>query len=289
MTLSKSLAAKLLQLAKGDKIPASKLNYPLIAELLIEGIVADSRLGRSKSVLYIASPQALNAFLFNRFSIPDLEIYIDTLNAADLSRALMVQAAADSKVKTVRTFKGFLINSYGPIKASLNQQQITIHPPRGTFQFIHDFESFVPDKDVTIIGVENSENFSQIHKQQYLFKDFHPLFVSRYPQNQSKDLIKWLQHIPNHYLHFGDFDFAGIDIYLNEYKRHLGARSTFFVPEDVGPLFAKLGSKKLYDIQRINYNTHDIEETAILQLIELMHKYKKGLEQEALITILRDY
>ena len=46
------------------------------------------------------------------------------------------------------------------------------------------------------------------------------LFVCRYPQ--SNDLIKWLQSIPNRYLHFGDLDFAGINIYLNEFKKYLG-------------------------------------------------------------------
>jgi len=35
------------------------------------------------------------------------------------------------------------------------------------------------------------------------------LFVSRYPQTQSKDLLNWLQSIPNPYLHFGDFDLTG--------------------------------------------------------------------------------
>lgn len=285
MKLSKSLATKLLQLAKGEKIPASKLNHPLIAELLGEGIIVDSRSGRLKSVLYISRTESLDAFLFNRFSIADLEIYIDTLNRVDLSRALMVQSAADSKVKIIRTFKGFLINSYEPITAILNQQQITIQPPQGTFQFIHDFEHFIPQPDVTIISVENAENFSLIGKQQYLFRGLKTLFVSRYPQNQSKDLVKWLSGIQNPHLHFGDYDFAGINIYLQEYKRHLGARTRFFIPPDLEGLINKYGNKKIYDNQKANFALETIEEPEILQIITLLHKYKRGLEQEALIWL----
>lgn len=285
MKLSKSLAAKLLQLARGEKIPASKLKYPLIAELLAEGIIVDSRSGRLKSVLYISHKELLDAFLINRYAITNLEIYIETLNRDDLSRALMVQSAANSKVKKIRTFKGFLINSYEPITATLNQQQITIQPPQGTFQFIHDFERFIPQPDVTIVSVENAENFSLIDKQQYLFKGLKTLFVSRYPQNQSKDLVKWLSGIQNRHLHFGDYDFAGINIYLQEYKRHLGIRTRLFMPPDLEDLITRYGNRKTYDNQKANFALESIQEPEILQIITLLHKYKKGLEQEALILL----
>src|SRR5690625_4061911 len=75
--------------------------------------------------------------------------------------------------------------------------------------------------------MENARNFSQIHKQRYLFEEINPLFVSRYPQNQNQDFIRWIQQIPNTYLHFGDFDLAGISIYINEYKKHLGDKASF--------------------------------------------------------------
>lgn len=284
MKLSKALAIKLLQLYKGEKMPASSLNYPLVKELMADGIIADNRAGRSKSLLYVPLPATLQAFLLNRFSIKDLDSYITLLNTKELSRAILVQTASDSKIKRVRTFKGFLVNSYEPISATLNGQNIIIHPTPGTFQFIHSIESFVPHSNITIVGVENSENFSQINKQQQLFENINALFVCRYPLNQSKDLIKWLQAIPNRYIHFGDFDFAGIGIYLNEYKTHLGNRATFFVPNNLGSLITKFGSKRLYDIQKMNFKIDQINEQGLSQTIELLHKHKKGLEQEALIV-----
>lgn len=283
--LSKTLAFKFLQLCGGESIPASKLNHSLVAELIAEGIIIDTRTGRSKSLLTLPVPANLHAFLLNRFSIQDLEKYAQSLRQEDVSRAELVKSASDSKIKKVRTFKGFLVNSYQPIKAVLNEAAFVVNPTAGTFQFIHDFENFIPDPDVTIVGVENAENFSQIHQQQQLFHGIQPLFVSRYPQGQSKDLIKWLQKIPNPYLHFGDFDFAGIGIYINEYKCYLKDRAQFFIPNHFEMLIAKVGSRRLYDLQKINFKIDHSTEPALLITINLLHKYKKGLEQEALIFI----
>lgn len=282
--LSKAIAAKLLQLSKGEKLPASKLKHPLVAELLEEGILADNRMGRSKSALYLPQPESLKAFLFNRFSINDLEVYLEALQAEEVSRAQLVQVSTNSKVKRVRTFEGFLVNCYEPIKARLHGNEVIINPPEGMFHFIHAFEKFEPHPDVTIVGVENAENFSRVESQRHLFKGLRPLFVSRYPQNQSKDMIRWLQAIPNPYIHFGDFDFAGIGIYLHEYKRYLGSRATWFVPAGLESMLLKWGNKKLYDAQKANFDSNQIEEPSILEVIELMHQYKRGLEQEALIV-----
>ena len=111
------------------------------------------------------------------------------------------------------------------------RQHLTIQPREGTFTFIYDFETFFPPDNITIVGIENPENFRHIQKQKKFFEDIQPLFVSRYPQN--KDLIKWLQTIPNSYLHFGDFDFAGLNIYINEFKKHLHDKATFYLPPDI--------------------------------------------------------
>jgi len=177
------------------------------------------------------------------------------------------------------------VNCYTPITAKVNSNELIINPIDGVFQFICDFESFTIPQDITIVGIENPENFRYIAEQQYLFENIKPLFVSRYPQNQSKDLIKWLLSIPNHYLHFGDFDFAGIGIYLNEYQKHLGDRSKFFVPENIEELMDKYGNKALYDTQKLNFDARTIKEHNLLKLISLIHKYKRGLEQEILIKI----
>ena len=278
-----ALAEKLLLLLEGESIPASKLKYTIVDELLAEGILYKP--GKLKSTIQLVDQQQLQLYLQNYYAISDLNLYVETLKKEEYSRADLVTISADSKLRNVRTFKGFLVNCNRPISTKLNDELFIIHPQEGSFQFIYDFEKFVPDADVTIVGIENPENFRHITKQQYLFKDIQPLFVSRYPQNQSQDMIKWLQSIPNNYLHFGDFDLAGIGIYINEYKQKLDYKSSLFIPDNIDYLLSTYGNKSRYDEQKANFEISLIEEQELLQLIKLIHQHKKGLDQELLINI----
>jgi hypothetical protein len=282
MKLPLNIAEKLLLLVSGEKIPSSKLKHEIIKDLISEGII--HKPGKLKSTVQLANNQQLKLYLENRFAIKDLHTYIETFKKEDLIRADLVSVAADSKLKAVRTFKGFLVNCYSPALVTLNGQSLSILPTNGTFNFIYDFESFIPEKEITIVGIENPENFRHISKQKYLFQNIKPLFVSRYPQNQSKDLIKWLQSIPNAYLHFGDFDFAGIGIYLNEFKKHFDNKAKFFTPNNIDKIIKESGSKKRYDEQKINFDIRKIKEENLLQLLDSIHRHKKGLDQEIFIN-----
>lgn len=277
-----NIAEKLLLLANGEKIPSSKLKHEIVKDMISEGII--HKPGKLKSTVQLADKQQLKLYLENRFAIKDLRTYIETFKKEGLLRADLVAVSADSKIKSLRTFKGFLVNCYSPTLATLNGQAITISPTNGTFNFIYDFESFIPEQDITIVGIENPESFRHIDKQKYLFKNIKPLFVSRYPQNQSKDLIKWLQLIPNNYLHFGDFDFAGIGIFLNEFKKHLDNKAMFFIPANIDNSIKKSGSKKRYDEQKINFDIGKIKEEDLLQLLDSIYRHKKGLDQEIFIN-----
>jgi hypothetical protein len=275
------IAEKLLQLSQGVIIPSGAAKHALIEELVSERII--ERTGRIQKKLTLVDSKPLFLYLQNKHGINDLKKYIEVYQKEYLQRNELVDISSNSKLRQIRTFKGFLVNSYMPIKAALNGKPITLNFTDGTFQFIYDFEKFIPEENVTIVGIENPENFRYIETQKYLFKEIQPLFVSRYPQNQSKDLVKWLQSIPNNYLHFGDFDFAGIGIYLNEYKRHLEKRALFFVPNNIEELINLNGNRILYNEQNINFKVERINEENLLKLIETIHKYRKGLEQELLI------
>jgi len=280
MKLPISIAENLILLQNGEKIPYSRIQHTIVKEMLENGILKKQMLGRSKTLIYLSQKQALNDFLQNHYGIFDLRNYIDGLIKTDLTRAEATAISSNSKLKGGRTFKGFLINCYSPIQAMLNEEHIILNPLKGTFQFIYDFEKFSIPTDITIVGIENPENFRHIDKQQYLFKHIKPLFVCRYPQKQSKDLIKWLQSITNQYLHFGDFDFAGIGIYLNEYKKYLTDKASFFIPANIEKMIASHGNRDRYAVQKEAFDEETIDENNLKELITLLHKYKKGLDQE---------
>lgn len=277
------IAEKLILLLNGEKISASKLKHSVTDTMIGNGILELQIQGRSKKLVFLRSPERLNDYLSNHFGINSLHDYLSVHKQEHALRSDFVEISSDSKLRKVRTFKGFLVNSYFPIEARLNDEPLLINPRTGSFHFVYDFEGFTIPVDLTVVGIENPENFRYINKQMYLFDGIKPLFVSRYPQNQSKDLIKWLQTIPNPYLHFGDLDFAGIGIYLNEFKKHLGNRATFFIPSNTEELFGRYGNRELYDNQKSNFSIEEIEEIKLNQLITMINEYKRGLEQEVFI------
>ena len=281
MKLNLKIAKILVKLINGESIPNSSVKGRLIDDLVDENIIY--RKGKHKKSLELINEEALHTYLFNQLEINNLYDFINLLEKPISSRAESTRITADSKVSNERAFKGFLVNSYRSVVAELNNNVIIIHPQVGSFIFIYDYESFTIPKEITVVGVENAKNFSEIHKQKNLFKNINPIFISRYPQNQNKDFIKWMNSIKNNYLHFGDFDFAGIGIYINEYKKHLSERASLFIPENIKNDLKK-GSRARYDKQRINFEIADIQEPKVLELIELIKKEKKGLDQEYYIN-----
>lgn len=284
MKLSLTIAVQIQQMLEGVELPSSKVKHIVINKLVEDGLVYVRQAGRTRQMYSIRNIGAFKSYLSNQFGIDDLQNYIEKLSSEDLTRAEAVAISSNSKLKRIRTFKGFLISSYEPINALLNDENIVIYPSEGSFSFIYDYENFTPVQYITIVGIENPENFRWISKQRFLFKNITPLFVSRYPH--SNDLIKWLQRIPNRYIHFGDFDFVGINIYLSEYKKYLGEKASFFVPEKIDKMIKSKGNRDLYNKQfDLQPNATLIDEFSIKDLLKSIQYYKKVLEQEYLIRI----
>jgi len=278
MKLSISITENLIAMQNGEKIPFSKVKHSVVEAMIDNGILKKQILGRSKALVYLTDKNKLDAYLKNHLGIESLENYVEGLKRTDLSRAEAVDISSNSKLKSIRTFRGFLVNCFQPVECKLNGTQLTIQPKEGIFTFIYDYENFSPSDNITIVGIENPSNFRHIQRQRKLFGDIHPLFVSRYPQ--SKDLVKWLQTIPNRYLHFGDFDFAGLNIYINEFKKHLHDKASFYLPTDIEEILSAKGNRDNYNKQTIQFVRNEIKEENILTLLKLIEKYKKGLEQE---------
>lgn len=283
MKLPLHIALKLQQLLQPEQmISGSLLKQKVVDRMLEDGVLFKKQLSKTRSLIYLSHPAALKDYLHNQFGINSLDLYIEKQLGDTFTRAGAVHISGDSKLKKIRTFSGFLINSYGPLQCTLQDKPVIIEPLPGSFTFIRDYKTFIPDPALTIVGIENAENFAHIDRQAYLFKNIHPLFVSRYPQ--SNDLVNWLKSIPNKYLHFGDVDFEGINIYLNEFKKHLGARAEFFIPENTAAYLLKYGNRALYNKQLSRAaDISTIGEKALIQLLQLIHQHKKVLEQEIFI------
>ena len=277
MVLSKTQTELLRRLMSGDSVAASSLRNDIAKELLDEGLLTVGTSGSRRSYAAI-DKVALGTFVKSHYG--DLTI----VDKERITRAEIASETGNSKLVTVRSCPGFPINTYEPISCMLNGQEFMVNPQEGSFWFVADWQRFVIPEDVIVVGIENMENFRMIRQQRKLFEQcigtVRLLFVSRYPQ--SIDLRSWLQKIPNRYVHFGDFDLAGIHIFLTEFHAHLGDRSSFFIPQDIEERLAK-GSLERYNDQYARYNriTSDIQE--VQALIDLINKYHRCYDQEGYI------
>lgn len=222
----------------------------------------------------------LRAFLAQRFGIRgELEDWVKMMST-DADRASQVELGSNSKLKSTRTFHGFLVKACTPIHTVLRKKAFTIYTPPGTAMFVEDYRNMVISRDVLIVGIENGENFMRAEQTLNLFPNKEILFVSRYPQ--SSDIRVWLQSIDNQYIHFGDFDLAGINIYLGEFYSYLGERASFFVPDNIEELLSR-GNAELYDKQYQRYKNMEISDLRVSPLVAAIHKYRKVFEQEGLL------
>ena len=273
-----AISASIQALIAGEQVAGSRISRKMLEELMDEGLLSVVTRGSRKS--YRARDiEALKRFLIDK----DESYRMLDINASD-SRASMAAETGNSKLVEVRSCPGFPVNTFEPITCKLNAIDIVINPVEGSFLFITDWKVFSIPEDVVVVGVENMENFRMIRQQRALFESeigkHRFLFVSRYPQ--STDLRSWLQSIPNRYVHFGDFDLAGIHIFLTEFHQYLGDRSSFFIPSDIEKRLTK-GSNARYNEQYEKYHKLHCDINKIQNLIDLINKYHRGYDQEGYI------
>lgn len=274
--------AQLIQkMLDGDTVTYSKFDGTIAREMVNEGIITLVSRGSRRSFRMI-DPKGCRIYLAQNYTFGmKLRDWIEMKSRWEgVSRSEQVAKAGHSKLRYTRTFKGFLLNCYTPIEATLHGEPCVLSPLQGTSIFMQDYEYFRIPKDVVVVGIENGENFQHIRAQSYLFEGMKVLFVSRYPQ--SKDLCNWLKMIPNRYIHFGDIDLAGISIFLNEFYVNLGNRAEFFIPEDVEKRL-KDGNRQLYDNQYLRYRAMLVSDERLRPLVAMIHKYGKAYEQEGYI------
>lgn len=279
MVLSKTQTDLLQRLVSGESVASSTLRKDVASELLDEGLLTVKTHGSRRSYAAIDA-EALRKFVeshYGGFGLVDRD---------GLTRADMASETGNSKLVMVRSCPGFPVNSYEPIACTMNDREFIVNPQEGSFVFVADWREFKIPEDVIVVGIENMENFRLIRQQRELFEQTigsqRLLFVSRYPQ--STDLRSWLQMIPNRYIHFGDFDLAGINIFLTEFNAFLGNRSSFLIPSDIEERLAK-GSKERYNDQYQKFRSVRSNIPEIQHLIDAINKYHKCYDQEGYIKM----
>lgn len=273
-----AISASIQALISGEQVAGSKLSNKLLDELMAEGLLSVVTHGSRKSY------RARDVEALKRYLIDKDESYRMLEVSSFVSRASLAAETGNSKLMTVRSCPGFPVNSYEPISCSLCDKDFVVNPHEGSFVFIDNWRQFSIPQDIVVVGIENMENFRRIRQQKKLFEsvlgNMPLLFVSRYPQ--STDLRNWLMGIPNRYVHFGDFDLAGIHIFLTEFQKYLGDRASFLIPSDIEQRLTQ-GSATRYNIQYNKFHTLRCTDTKLQSLIGLIMNYHKCYDQEGYI------
>lgn len=283
MKISKTLIDCLQRLVAGEAVPASSLRKDMGELLLSEGLLTVTTHGSRRSYRAL-KVDALKMFLESRFEeFRHIDITTEWMAKETLMRSDLASQTGNSKLLRVRSCPGFPINSYEQIPCMLNGHEFVVCPHDGCFVYVTDWQSFSIPEDVIVVGIENMENFRLIRHQRELFESQvggRLLFVSRYPQ--SSDLRDWLQTIPNHYVHFGDFDLAGIHIFLTEFYPYLISRSSYLIPSDIEERLSN-GSMERYNAQLSKFRHLHCEQSSLQSLIDLINKYHRCYDQEGYI------
>lgn len=281
MSLTQKQISNLRALLRGESVSWTSFNEALLQDLISEELVKII-VHRTRKKIVALYNDRLQIYLESKYEeLRGIDWENDDSKTVSTSRSELAAYSGNSKTKEIRSCPGFMVNSYDSISAKLNGKDIVIAPEEGIMVFVADWENFEIPREVLVVGIENMENFRRIREQRYLFPNDRPLlFVSRYPQ--STDLRNWLQLILNDYLHFGDFDLAGMHIYEKEFYKYLGERASFFIPQDIKTRLSH-GSVTRYNKQYQQFKNYTPADKRLLSLYKMIKLYHRCYDQEGYI------
>ncbi|WP_372776397.1 hypothetical protein [Mangrovibacterium sp.] len=279
-----SFARCLIRLQDGEQLNPSEIkSKSLLKRFCEDGIIQKRALGNRRSGYVCANAEVLQNYLRVQNGILSLENYIAEFENDASDGVSSLAASKSTKTFRGKSLQGFFIKA---INSELRiSGKIVLPEPQGIELFVHQPEHLQISKTALVVGIENPECFLKFEKLAHLFPLQELVIVLRYMSNSPN---RWLQTISNNYLHFGDFDPAGLSIYIHEYRRHLPAhRCDFFIPPNIEQLISRYGLSDLYDQQiHLLENIDRQQFPEIEKLIVILDTYKKGLEQERLLVIM---
>ncbi|MEE9367723.1 MAG: hypothetical protein V3V05_02550 [Pontiella sp.] len=279
--ISRSFSLNLQRLIAGETVPASAFgNKQQLNKLVEDRAIVRMVTGRNRSSYRCPDPSVLRNYLRLHFGITDLAAYIELLDRDNLDGEDSLQATTSTKMLRKKGLQGFFVKAFS---AELKIDSASLGAlPKGVEYFVHDPKGLSISPSALVVGVENPECFIKVNRLLHLFPRQELIFVLRYHSNSP---VEWLLNIENNYLHFGDFDPAGIAIYCNEYLSRLGeARCNFWVPPEIEKLMTIHGQVELFDRQEHLWPLKvKIQQQELCDLIDLITRLGKGFEQEHLL------
>jgi hypothetical protein len=216
-------------------------------------------------------------------SLEDLDYFIEQ-NENPKSRDEIADNYSHTKRVESKSFNGLMINVLDKLEVTCNDKKQYFYAMEGMGLFIHYTSKLQLDDEVIVVGVENPQVVWYINKYKHLFnkeKKYLFLCISEYKTTYQ---YKWLESFFGEYLHFGDFDLAGINIYLNTIVPKLkNCKShSYLIPDDIYEKIKKRNYQKDYSNQTRYLNIESKFEPKLQELISFIKDTKSTFEQEML-------
>jgi len=260
-------------------------NKEIVSQLKLNGSVVEGK--RTPKIRYIKLAKEENIFLLlknNNYYIDskeEIDIYIEEIFDTKPSRDKIQEWHNSSKAKISKSLKGLYISSLNKIDIKLNDEIVTIIPNNGLGYFLFYTQKIELFDDTIIVGVENYQVIWFAKKYKQFFENNNILFVVINPY-----MLEWIGGLENEYIHFGDYDLAGINIYLNKIVPRLtkSKKYSMFIPDNIKYMIKEHGDLELYEKQK-QYNNLISNDVKINVLIQLIRDNKKSLEQEGIYLL----
>ena len=257
----------------------------LVKELKLNGSVVDGK--KTPKVRYINLAKEENIFLVlknnNYFidSLEEIDVYIQEMFDKKPSRDEVQKWHNNTKSKESKSLKGLYVSSLKEIDIKLNNKIVTITPNNGLGYFLFYTELIELFSDTVIVGIENYQVIWFAKKYKQFFERDNVLFVVINPY-----MLDWINDLENEYIHFGDYDLAGINIYLNKIVPRLikSKKHSMFIPKDIEILIKDYGNHELYEDQK-QFNNLETNDIQIKNLIKSIKNNKKSIEQEGIYLL----
>lgn len=259
-------------------------NQDIIEQLKLNNSVTSSRKG-SRKYIHLAKEENIFLLLKNYNylinSFQEIDNYIENIFNKKVPRDIIQQHHNNSKAKVSKSMHGLYISSLQELDIKLNDEIIRILPNNGLGYFLFHTEKIELFKETIIVGVENYQVVWFAKKYKELFVRLNLLFIVITPY-----MLEWISTLENEYIHFGDYDLAGVNIYINKVLPRLkkSKKYSMFIPNNIEQLIEKYGNIELYENQK-QYKSLYSDNIEILNLIKTIIKLKKGLEQEGLSLV----
>ena len=280
MKLTKKDALDLQKLFLKREFEGKKLSEKKIFALLLKnGSIEIQRVKAQREKVTIISEEnifmALKNAGYDVVSPEELLNFFDT----DLRRDEIQKITNNTKIKTSASLEGYFLASLQELPIKLDGKDITLLPNDGLGYFIFKTQTLSIENDIIIVGIENYQVlwFSKMYAKFYDSKKYLFIFIN-------SEMLKWMESQKNEYIHFGDFDLAGINIYINKVVPRLKKckKYSMLIPESIAQMVEKYGDYKLYQ-QQTQYENLRLEDASLIELRDILKRAKKSLEQEGII------